>query len=251
MTLHELLRITLLGTLAGVLGTGLGGVAVAFLPKMRNSVLSAMLGLSAGIMLAIVAFDLLPEAFKVAGTAWGLLGLAAGAGLLALTDLVTPHVHFLAADEESKRFLHTSLVIGLGIALHNLPEGLAIGAGFGSSDRFGLAMAALMAIQNAPEGMAMACPLCQTAVTPWRTIGWTILAGLPMGLGAFLGGLLGHVSPVLLAASLGFAGGAMLFITCDELIPDAQEFKAGHSGTFGIMLGVIVGVAVSTLARVH
>ena len=116
-------------------------------------------------------------------------------GLLALTDLVTPHVHFLAADEESKRFLQTSLLIGLGIALHNLPEGLAIGAGFGSSDRFGLAVAVLMAIQNAPEGMAMACPLCQTSVSPWRTIGWTVLAGLPMGLGAFLGGLLGPSPP--------------------------------------------------------
>lgn len=97
----------------------------------------------------------------------------------------------------------------------------------------------------------MACPLCLTDVPPWRIAGWTFLAGLPMGLGAALGGLLGRVSPILLAVSLGFAGGAMLFVTCDELIPDAQELRRGHSGTFGIVAGVILGVAVSMLSRVH
>jgi len=249
--LPELLTITVIGTLAGVLGTGLGGLAVAFLPKVNKVVLSVVLGFSAGIMLAVVAFDLLPEAFDAAGAVWGLAGLGLGAALLALTDLITPHVHFLSTDEESQRFLRTSIVVGVGIALHNLPEGLAIGAGFGSSARFGLGVAILMAIQNAPEGMAMACPLCLTTVSPWRAVGWTLLAGLPMGVGAALGGLLGHVSPLLLAVSLGFAGGAMLFITCDELIPDAQELRHGHSGTFGIVFGVIVGIAVSMLSRVH
>ncbi|MGE5527831.1 MAG: ZIP family metal transporter [Patescibacteria group bacterium] len=247
----QLLYITVIGTLAGVLGTGAGGLAVAMLPKPGKTVLSAVLGLSAGIMLAVVAFDLMPESFEVAGIGWGLLGLALGAGLLALTDLLAPHVHFLSTDEESRHFLRTGLVVGVGIALHNLPEGLAIGAGFGSSARFGLGVALLMAIQNAPEGMAMACPLCLTDVPPWRIAGWTFLAGLPMGLGAALGGLLGRVSPVLLAVSLGFAGGAMLFVTCDELIPDAQELRRGHSGTFGIVAGVILGVAVSMLSRVH
>lgn len=242
----KLATITLLGTLAGVLGTGLGGLAVAFLPRLSRKMLSAVLGFSAGIMLAVVAFDLMPEAFAVAGIGWGLLGLAAGAGLLAATDLLLPHMHFLSTDEESQRFLRTGLLIGLGIAIHNLPEGLAIGAGFGSSLEFGLSVAVLMAVQNAPEGMAMACPLNQTRLSPWRTTAWTLLAGLPMGLGAFLGGLLGRVSSVLLASALGFAAGAMLFITCDELIPDAQELRQGHSGTFGIVLGVIFGVAVSS-----
>ena len=247
----ELLAITLIGTLAGVIGTGFGGLAIAFFPKPSKGILSAFLGLSAGIMLAVVAFDLMPESFEVAGAGWGLLGLALGAGLLTLTDLLTPHVHFLSTDEESKRYLRTSIVVGIGIALHNLPEGLAIGAGFGSSARFGLGVAILMAIQNAPEGLAMACPLTMTSVPPWRIIGWTLLAGLPMGVGALLGGLLGHVSPILLALALGFAGGAMLFITCDELIPDAQELRHGHSGTFGIVFGVMLGIAISMLSRVH
>ncbi|MCL6613489.1 MAG: hypothetical protein K6U03_02520, partial [Firmicutes bacterium] len=99
--------------------------------------LSPVLGFSAGIMLAVVAFDLMPEAFAVASIGWGLLGLAAGAGLLAAADLLLPHMHFLSSDEESQRFLRTGLLIGLGIAIHNLPEGLAIGAGFGSSLEFG------------------------------------------------------------------------------------------------------------------
>lgn len=245
----ELLKVTAIGTLAGVLGTGLGGLLIAVLPRLNRGALSGVLGLSAGIMLSVVAFDLMPEAFAVAGVWWGLLGLTLGAALLTLVDLVTPHMHFLSTDEESRRYLRTGLLIGLGIALHNLPEGLAIGAGYGSSARFGLSVAVLMAIQNAPEGMAMACPLCQVPGRRWRSVVYTLLAGLPMGLGAFIGGLLGRVSPVLLSVSLGFAAGAMLFITCDELIPGAQELKQGHSGTFGIVLGVMIGVAVSMLAR--
>ncbi|MGQ9779166.1 MAG: ZIP family metal transporter [Bacillota bacterium] len=245
--MSKLLIVTLIGTLAGVLGTGLGGLAVAFLPQLNQKALSAVLGFSAGVMLAVVAFDLMPEAFAVAPIGWGLLGLVAGTVLLAVSDLLVPHMHFLSTDEESQRFLRTGLLIGLGIALHNLPEGLAIGAGFSSSRAFGLSVALLMAIQNAPEGMAMACPLCLTEMGPRRIILWTLLAGLPMGLGAFLGGVLGRVSPVLLALALGFAAGAMLFITCDELIPDAQELRQGHSGTFGIVIGVILGVTVSSL----
>ncbi|NLG84216.1 MAG: ZIP family metal transporter [Firmicutes bacterium] len=241
-----LILITLLGSLAGVLGTGLGGLAVALFPRLSQNTLSGFLGFAGGVMLAVVAFDLLPEAFAIAPLGWGLMGLVAGTLLLAVSDLLLPHMHFLSTDEESQRFLRTGLLIGIGVALHNLPEGLAIGAGFGSSRAFGLSMAFLIALQNVPEGMAMACPLCLTKIGKRQIILWTFLAGFPMGLGAFLGGLLGRVSPVLLALALGFAAGSMLFITCDELIPDAHELRYGHSGTFGIVIGVILGVTVSS-----
>ena len=242
----HLMGITLLGTLAGVLGTGLGGLIVILFSRLERKTLSVVLGFSAGVMLAVVAFDLMPEAFSVAGMGWGLLGFILGSAVLATVDLFLPHMHFLSTDQESQRFLRTGLLIGLGIALHNLPEGLAIGAGFGASRVFGLSMAFLIAVQNIPEGMAMASPLRLTAIGPNRLLLWTGLAGLPMGVGAFLGGLFGRISPVLLALALGFAAGAMLFLTCDELIPDAQELRQGHSGTFGIVGGVIFGIAVSS-----
>lgn len=239
--------ITILGTIAGIIGTGLGGLAVTVFPRLERKVLSMVLGFSAGIMLAVVAFDLMPEAFAVAGMGWGMVGFILGCAVLAVVDLFLPHIHFLSTDEESQRFLRTGLLIGLGIALHNLPEGLAIGAGFGASRTFGLSMAFLITVQNVPEGMAMASPLCLTRLGRSRILLWTGLAGLPMGFGAFLGGLFGHVSPLFLALALGFAAGAMLFITCDELIPDAQELRRGHSGTFGIVAGMVFGIIVSKL----
>lgn len=204
-----------------------------------------ILGFSAGVMLSIVTFDLIPEALEKAPALVGLSGLVAGAVLLAFTDFFTPHVHFFSDDEESQRFIRTGMLVGVGIALHNLPEGLAIGAGFVSSPQFGLGIALLMAIQNVPEGMAMACPFSRTPLPRSKIIGATLLAGLPMGIGALLGAVFGVSSPSVLAFSLGFAAGAMLFITCDELIPDAQELRVGHSGTYGIVMGVLAGIVIS------
>ena len=243
--------VVFVGLAAGVLGTGVGGFLVSVLNKPSDRVFSMVLGFSGGIMLSIVSFDLMPEAFEVAGVVWGITGLIVGTALVAMVDFVVPHMHFMSTDCESSRFIRAGLFVGLGIAMHNLPEGMAIGAGFISSERFGLGVALLMTIQNMPEGMAMAAPMCRAGVTPLRAGLLACLAGVPMGVGALIGATLGSVSPVVLSLSLGFAAGAMLFITCDELIPDAQEFRAGHTGTFGIVAGVVTGIVVSTLASVH
>lgn len=88
----------------------------------------------------------------------------------------------------------------------------------------------------------MATPMMIGGVDPKKVLIWTGAAGVPMGIGAFLGALIGHVSPLVLAVSLGFAAGAMLYIIFDEMIPDAQQLAEGHSGTFGGVAGVIAGI---------
>ncbi|MEW6523752.1 MAG: ZIP family metal transporter [Bacillota bacterium] len=247
--MNELLRVALVGLVAGVAGTGLGGVITACFARPDKRVFSTLLGFSAGIMISVVAFDLMPEALELAPVWWGLAGLLLGVLVLTLVDLLVPHIHFLSDDLESSRYVRASLFVGLGIAMHNLPEGLAIGAGFGASERFGTGIAVLMALQNFPEGMAMGAPMVLARVKYRTIILATAAAGLPMGAGAILGYLAGGLSPLVLALALGFAGGAMLFVVCDELIPDAQELRVGHSGTFGIILGVVTGILVSTLLR--
>lgn len=245
--MNELLHVASIGLLAGVLGTGAGGLLTTCLRRPGNRTFSILLGFSAGIMLSVVAFDLMPEAFALAPLWWGISGLLAGVVLLGLIDLFVPHIHFFGGDAESQRFVRASLLVGLGIAMHNLPEGLAIGAGYGASERLGAGIAVLMAMQNFPEGMAMATPMLMARVRCGRIVMATAAAGLPMGMGAVLGWLVGGLSPVVLAVCLGFAAGAMLFVTCDELIPGAQEIRIGHSGTYGIVLGVVTGIVVSTL----
>ncbi len=136
------------------------------------------------------------------------------------------------------------ILLGLGIALHNIPEGLAIGAGYASSDQLGLELALIMGIHNLPEGVAIAAALDAGGCRKSKTMLITALAGLPMAAGAFIGAMLGIVSPLVLSVSLGFAAGAMLFVTCDELIPNAQNLARGHSATLGFLLGVVTGILI-------
>jgi ZIP family zinc transporter len=232
---------TLVGLIAGVAGTGAGGLVSLVLRRLSGRSYSLILGFSAGVMISVVAFDLMPESIESGGLAVAIAGLVSGVLLVALLDLL-PHTHFMSSDSESTRFYRAGVIVGLGIAMHNLPEGLAIGAGYTHDLGLGIGLALVIAIHNFPEGMAMACPMVISGARPLRVVLATAAAGLPMGVGALVGAAVGNLSTVMLSLSLGLAGGAMLFVTCDELIPDAQELGSGHSGTVGIVAGVVVGI---------
>lgn len=244
----NIVQTRIIGTIAGVLGTGLGGLMVAVLGRPKNTVLGFILGFSGGVMLAIIFSDLLPEAFAIAGLPATFIGLLLGVLLIALLDVLLPHTHFFAETSERSRFIKTGAILGLGITMHNLPEGLAIGSGYAVSTIAGASLVLAMVIQNVPEGMAMAAPMVVGGVRPWKCALSAALAGIPMGVGAYLGAVLGSVSDNALAVSLGFAAGAMLYIVFDELVPAAQELAdKGHSGTFGAVVGVIVGLVLLLL----
>jgi ZIP family zinc transporter len=240
----DLWQVTIAGLLAGVIGTGLGGFIIAVWGRPSKRILSFVLGFSGGIMLAIIFIDLLPEGLSIGGTTSTFAGLLAGVALLALLDFLVPHAHASGEEEQRSHFVRVSILLGLGIAMHNLPEGLAIGTGYAVSSLTGWRLMVTMMIQNIPEGMAMAGPMVAAEVPCPKCVAITAIAGIPMGLGAFLGGIIGTVSPLTLAMSLGFAAGAMLYIVFDELIPEAQLHAEGHSGTFGAVMGVLIGMAI-------
>lgn len=242
MDIHN---ITLIGLAAGVFGTGAGGALAFLINRPSNRILSAVLGFSGGIMVAIVSFDLVPEAIEIGGIFTGLAGLVFGAVVIALLDFVTPHAHFLGNNDRS-RFVRTGFLLCVGIAMHNLPEGLAIGSGYAHSSGLGLGLALVITLQNIPEGVAMAAPMLIGGVMPAKIFAATMLAGLPMGLGALIGAVLGSISPAVLSFSLGFAGGAMLYISFDELVPNAQNMAEGHTSTYGCVTGVILGILISS-----
>ncbi len=238
----DILDITLIGFLAGILGTGLGGLFALIIRKPKKELLSFFLGFAGGIMLAIVFTDLLPEAVEIGGFITALFGLVLGTILMLLLDIYLPHAHFSESTDGGTSYIRTGVMLGLGIAMHNLPEGIAIGAGYVASPSIGLALAVTISLHNVPEGLAMATPMNAGGLNVFKTLLYTGMAGVPMGIGAFIGSSISNISPYILSISLGFAGGAMLYIIFDELIPDAQNIAQGHSGTFGAIFGAIAGI---------
>lgn len=236
------LTIGLIGLAAGVIGTGLGGVITAVIGKPSQSVLGFYMGFAGGIMLSLVFAEMIPEAMEEAGIAVAIVGMLIGVGVLILADSKFPHMHHGGGTEGNTKYVRMGYLLGFGIAIHNLPEGMAIGAGYAAASGLGLTLAIVLALHNIPEGIAMAAPLAAGGAGAKQIISATVLAGIPVGVGAFLGMLVGDVSPAFLSLALGFAGGAMLYISFEELLPEAHtQSDGGHQGIYGGIVGVIVG----------
>lgn len=235
------LEITLIGLMAGTMGTGIGGLLALSLLKPSNNVLGLMLGFSGGIMLSIVFMELLQKAAENS-FAHMIVGLLLGILVFVYLDNYFPHWHYVSEETVGKAYVRKGVLIATGIALHNLPEGIAIGAGFASSEQMGITLAILIAAHNIPEGMAVGFPLYFGGLGRVKSLAITLMAGVPMGAGALLGALAGNISFSFLSLSLGFAAGAMLYIVCDELIPDVYRLASAHTAILGITAGILTGM---------
>lgn len=245
--MNTVISSTLLGFVVGIVGTGAGGVAAFMLKRPSRRFMGTVLGLAGGLMIAIVCFELLPEAFEMAGLTTGIAGIILGVVLVTIIDLLVPDRDFTQRNIRDWGYIRAGIILGLGIAVHNFPEGLAIGSGLAADLRLGLSLALAIGFHNMPEGLAMAMPMMIGGYSRARVLVATVIAGVPMGFGAFVGMLLGEISPQLVSLCLSFAGGTMLYITCGELIPKSQNVYRGRASAFGIILGIIAGIALSAL----
>lgn len=242
--MSDIFRTTFIGFAVGVLGTGLGGAFAFFINQPSKKFLSAIIGLSGGIMLSTVAFELLPEALEISGVIGASLGLFMGAIASAVLD------HLLENSTRTKLnpkqgYLKTGILLGLSIAMHNFPEGLAIGSGFMAEASLGISLAIVIALHNVPEGIAMVVPMKIGGYRAAKAFLLTLLAGAPMGFGAYFGVLIGELAYSLIGISLAFAGGTMLYITIGELVPKGKELDQGWISTISSILGFILGVIIS------
>ncbi|SHK10997.1 zinc transporter, ZIP family [Caminicella sporogenes DSM 14501] len=210
--------------------------------KPGDKLLSFILGFSAGIMLTIVCFDLLPKAFERGSFFLIIIGILFGVLLVVFVD---EKIFSHCKIKENKGFLKMSVLIGFGIALHNFPEGLAIGSGFMLTKELGIGISIVIALHNIPEGISMAVPMKVSGMSGIRSLFYTMLVGLPMGLGAFIGAVLGDISEVFVAFCLAFAGGTMLYITCGELIPKSNELSFKKISSLGLIVGFILGLFIT------
>ena len=237
------IEIGVLGMLAGVIGTGAGGLVSVIVKRPSPRFTGTIMAFAAGVMLSIIFLELVEEAIDYSGYWAVIIGLTLGMAVFYLLDQVLPHHHPVSPENNIfGGYLKKGTLLALGIGLHNFPEGIAIGSGFVGSTELGTSLAILIALHNIPEGMAVAAPLQQGGFNYKKVILVTALAGAPMGIGAFIGAAISSISEFILGASLGFAGGAMLYIVCDELIPDAYKSAGAHLSIFGIFAGTILGI---------
>ncbi|HBG16259.1 MAG TPA: hypothetical protein DDW93_05715 [Firmicutes bacterium] len=234
----------ILGLLVGIIGAGLGGLTAILVPKITQKQQSELVGFSGGVMLGVVIWDLIPEA-------WGLGATYASAGFFwGIIFILLLRKYYQVTDEtkESTRFTKAGILLGIGIALHNFPEGVAVGTVFTTDPTSALwwELSLLMAIHNIPEGLAVATTL-RLGKTSWSQIALAlILAELPMCIGALLGGILGTITAPWTAVSLGFAGGAMLMLVCVELVPIAWRM----AGWFPTVIGLGTGLGSAWLLTI-
>ena len=269
--------------LAGVGGTGLGGAVACMFRKDSDKTVSLLLSFAAGVMTAVVCFDLLTEALHPDGAASSVwlvaCGVSAGFVIIALlnawidktTDHEIAHIdenHPQTADS-LEELIHANhlyehregrqprsglflagLVMAAAIALHNVPEGMVIGASFAKdveqilTNRGGLVMAAVIGLHNIPEGMAVAVPLISGGMSRGRSVGVTALSGAPTILGALLGFLVGAISQTALVLSLSFASGAMLYVVFGELLPESILMWKSKLPAALAVLGMLTGLLI-------
>ena len=148
-------------------------------------------------------------------------------------------------NSKKDSLLQTGIIIAIGLAIHNFPEGLAIGSGFGASISLGLSLAISIALHDIPEGIVVATPMVNNGSSKKRALIITVLSGITTGIGAFLGAILGTLSTEIIALSLSFATGCMMYVVSGEIIPESHKLYSGRITSLANILGFIIGLVVT------
>jgi ZIP family zinc transporter len=270
---QTLLNIVLLSLVASM-GTALGGF-IAILRKPGQRLYGLLMGITAGVMICLSFLQLVNKAWELGGFSAATIGFGMGASFMFLIDSLAPHIRFGEQEipnasstiedypqvspsdrRHGRRFgqrhwvrgqqhgrtvdlhlLQTGLLLAVGITIHNLPEGISVGAGYMYNPQFGMFVAIAILLHNIPEGIATALPLCRSGINRWSAFRVAFLSGLAEPVGALVAFLFLQSFSNLVPYALAFAGGVMVFITLDELVPTAREYGHQHYTAAGIILG--------------
>lgn len=236
--------IVLLGLVAG-LGTCLGALLVNTCGRLRPGTLSLLLGLAAGIMTAVIVFDLLPSSLRYGSPQAALTGFLGGIGLMAALDL---GLNLLSPSTfKGRNYLKMGYLIATGIALHDFPEGLAIAAGFAATEKLGPMLVLAIGLHNIPEGMACAAPMKYGGLSARRVLAINALISLVTPLGTFIGLMLLETSRAFVGLLLAFAAGAMTYIVLGELAPEARRNNRCLA-YLGMLTGMLLILALGLIA---
>ena len=281
--LPPILNVLLLSLVAS-LGTGIGGL-IAIIRRPGRRSYGFLMGITAGVMICLAFLELVNEAWTLGGPLTATLGFGIGACFMFLLDYLAPHMRFgeveyhgaHAAEGESedcaelppqgdmrfgrlkvsnlqrpvdKKLISSGILLAIGITLHNLPEGIAVGAGYMVNPQFGVFVALAIMLHNIPEGLATALPLAKGGLRRRDALRVAFLSGFAEPVGALLASLFLVNFSNFVPGALAFAGGVMVFITLDELIPSAREYGHVHWTSLGIILGSLFVFVLSALLGV-
>ncbi|MGF1495142.1 MAG: ZIP family metal transporter [Microcoleaceae cyanobacterium] len=246
------LYLGLIGSLVAGLGTGLGALPILFVQQITERVQGALLGFGAGVMLAATSFSLVIPSLEAAtsgadkhqftGATIVVIGILLGGAFLWFSHQYFPHEHFGKGPEgENLKNLKRIWLFVTAIAIHNFPEGLAVGVGFGGNDfANGTALTVGIGLQNLPEGFVVAIALLTENYSRLSAFGIALLTGLVEPLGGLIGVGIVSTAESILPWAMAFAAGAMLFVISDEIIPESHSLGHEKEATVGVMLGFVV-----------
>ncbi|MEW6749156.1 MAG: ZIP family metal transporter [Candidatus Micrarchaeota archaeon] len=234
------------GALTVLLATSAGALAVLFFGCLKGTKDTALLSFSAGVM-AYASIEMLSESYELSGALPMIAGFLIGIAALTLSERALPHVHQHITKKELEHTKKKALMIGGAIAIHNIPEGLAIATAFASSVPLGWFVTTTMAIQDVPEGTLISAPLLCYGMKKSRAILFGVLSGLVEAAAAIAGFMFLSIFTPLIPIALAFSAGAMAFVVMVELLPDA--FGKGHErvGALAFIGGAVVAFAIASL----
>lgn len=247
LTQHfSILAIGVTASLAAGVATGIGSFPIFFIRDFPKHILDALLGFAAGVMLAATSFSLIIPAIESAGggimgAAITLTGILVGGFFLGYVDKFFPDTNLSEGPTRNHNNLRKAWLFITAITIHNFPEGLAVGVGFGDGNiANGLSIAIAIGLQNMPEGLACALPLIREGIPRWKAF----LIALSTGMVEPIGGLIGvgvvQVARPMLPIGLSFAAGAMLFVISHEIIPETQKGEGNKLATHTLLIGFVV-----------
>ncbi|HKK03709.1 MAG TPA: ZIP family metal transporter [Gammaproteobacteria bacterium] len=252
------IQIGLLASFVAGVFTAVGALPVLFLRRISRRLEDSLMGFGAGVMLAAAAFELILPAVDSAQAQYGTAGMAIlvlvvgiglGGGFLLWLHQRVPHEHFVigpqsGADPVKTRRIYLFI---LAITLHNVPEGLAVGVGFGGDLSDGATLAVAIGLQNMPEGLVVAIALMGLGYGKATALGVTLLTGLVEPVGGLLGVTAVTLMTFLLPWAMAFAGGAMLFVISHEIIPESHREGHEAQATLGVLIGFVTLLALDLL----
>ncbi len=252
------MKLVLLTALGVGAATVVGAIIGFAFKKLSHTFSDIILSFAAGVMLAAAVVGLILPSLEYGGNngiVITVMGIFAGAVCLNFVDKLVPHLHrLMGAEEESHHNanLNKVLLFVLAIAIHNLPEGIAAGVGFGAGDTSqALLIAGGIALQNIPEGMVIIAPMLAAGVSPRKTFVCAMLTGVVEVLGTLLGYFAVSVASAILPFALAFAGGTMLYVISDEMIPETHAHGHQRGATYALLVGFCLMLVSDVLLGGH
>lgn len=230
-----MIRIVLIGSVVSLIGTMTGALLGVIVKRPSNKLLGGIIGFAGGLMLAVVVFDLIPEAL----IKWNFVGTLVFCILgIIIIAIIDNKININSMDKHVK----VAFMAALGLMIHNFPEGIIMGCGFAAGGTLGIKMSIIIAIHDVPEGIAVSAPLIASRVRISKILFYTFITAFPTAIGTWIGSYIANISVTVLGACLSFASGIMLYVVCGEMIPESSKLWDGVTSTIGVLSGIMIGL---------